>query len=201
MNIMGINSDMRKSYILLAVFMDLFVSRANAQTGYIITANNDTIKGEIKIPAFSGPKFKPAGATAFKSISLDTVKEYRLTKDSSIWMAKILPSTSMNLISKPQFVHRLEHGKIDLFEQIGADREHLTTWYINGNTDTLIAIKTDDLAIIGGGSKKSRKEILLKMMADQPAIVAAFNADNKFSYDKIRAYIKQYNRAVAVPSK
>lgn len=189
---------MKRSCLLLIFVCAFLISATAQQPGYIITFKNDTLKGEFKTSAFGRPKFKARNSDATISINLDTIKEYQLTKDASVFIAEVLPKTSMNFIGRPQFVERLEHGKINLYEMVTPSGMHLKTWYITSNNDTLIPIKTDDMAIIGGGSKKKRRETLAKMMSDKPDIAASFSADNSFSYDKIRSYIKQYNNAVAM---
>lgn len=191
---------MKIACLSFLVFTCIFIGKANAQAGYIITQKNDTIKGELKIRAFGRPVFKPADKADFTPIILDTLKEYQL-KDSSVWVAERLPTTSMNFISKPQFVQLLETGKIRLYQQTGTDRYRLRTWYVAQTPDSLIAIKTDDIVLAGGGSKKGRKEILAAMFADQPDIKAAFNATGKFDFDTIRLYIHKYNQGTAASSK
>ena len=191
---------MKIARLLLLVFTCIFINKVNAQAGYIITQKNDTIKGEVKMRAFGRPQFKPSNKADFKPIVLDTLKEYQL-KDSSIWVTKRLPTTSMNFISKPQFVQLLETGKINLYQQTGTDRYRLRTWYVAQTPDSLIAIKTDDIFLAGGGGKKGRQEILSNMFADQPDVQAAFNATGKFDFDTIRLYIHKYNQGTAATSK
>ena len=191
---------MKISCLSLLIFACIFINKVNAQAGYIITQKNDTVKGELKIRAFVRPQFKLANKTDFTPITLDTLKEYQL-KDSSVWVAKRLPTTSMNFIAKPQFVLLLEKGKINLYQQTGTDRYHLRTWYVAQNPDSLVAIKTDDIFLAGGGSKKGRKEILAAMFADQPDIQATFNATSKFDFDTIRLYIRKYNQGTVTMSK
>jgi len=191
---------MKIACLLLLVFICIFINKVNAQAGYIITQKNDTVKGELKIRAFGRPVFKPANKVDFTAVNIDTLKEYQL-KDSSVWVAKTLPTTSMNFYSKPQFVLLLEKGKISLYQQTGTDRYHLRTWYVAQNPDSLVAIKTDDIFLAGGSGKKGRKEILSNMFADQPDIQAAFNATGKFDFDTIRLYIHKYNKGTVATSK
>lgn len=174
-----------------------FINRTNAQAGYIITRKGDTIKGEVKFPSFGRPKFKPVNAANFRSFNLDTVKEYQLSKDSSVFSLKSIPLSSANLVSKVQPLRRLEHGAINLYEYVAPSGSQLSTWYISKGVDSLIALKTSDVFLVGNGIKKDRRQILSNMFADRPDTQKAFDASGKFDFDTIRRYIRSYNKAMS----
>jgi hypothetical protein len=71
---------MRTVFLALVLLTCAFINLASAQAGYVITQKGDTIKGEVKLPAFGRPKLKPANRAGFRSFNLDTIKEYQLTK-------------------------------------------------------------------------------------------------------------------------
>ncbi len=185
---------MRVACLSLLIFACIFIGKANAQAGYIITQKNDTIKGEVKIRAFGGPQFKPLNKADLISIDVDTLKEYQLS-DSSVFVLRSIPRSTANLIAKPQALQRLEHGRINLYMYQAPAGDHIITWYASKGTDSLITLKTSDIFLVGGGSKKSRKAALSGIFADQPDVQSAFNATGKFDFETIRLYIRKYNRA------
>lgn len=180
----------------LLILTYIFTGQADAQVGYIITQKGDTIKGEVKIRAFGGMQFKPANKVDFVTISLDTIKEYQLI-DSSIFALKRIPRSTANLLSKPQILQRLEHGRINLYQYVPPAGDPIITWYASKETDSLITIKTSDIFLAGGGSKKKRIALLSSMFADEPDVQAAFNATGKFDFNTIQVYIRRYNRAAS----
>ena len=194
---MELSLKMRTVFLASLLLTCTFINRTNAQAGYIITQKDDTIKGEVKLPAFGRPKFKPVNAANFRSFNLGTVKEYQLSKDSSVFCLKNIPLSSANLVSKVQPLRRLEHGSINLYEYVAPSGSQLFTWYISKGADSLIALKTSDVFLVGNGSKKERRQILSDMFADQPDAQKAFDASGKFDFDTIRRSIRSYNKATS----
>ena len=191
---------MKIACLSLLIFTYIFMDRANAQIGYIITQKNDTLKGEFVLSGFGKPKFKPANKADFRTIDLDTIKEYQLS-DSSVFVLRPVPRSTANLIAKPQVLQRLEHGRINLYMYQAPAGDHIITWYASKGADSLITLKTSDIFLVGGGSKKSRKAALANMFADQPDVQAAFIATAKFDFDTIRTYIRRYNKKASAWSK
>lgn len=185
---------MKIAYLSLLVFICVYVNHANAQVGYIITQKNDTIKGEVKMRAFGGAKFKPANNVEPISISFDTIKEYQLS-DSSVYVLKRIPRSTANILSKPQILQRLEHGRINLYQYVAPAGDRITSWYASKGTDSLVTLKTSDIFIVGAGTKKERRKSLSDMFADQPDIQKAFDAEKKFDFHTIWMYILKYNMA------
>jgi len=186
---------MRIAFFALLLFTCSFINHTVAQAGYIITQKGDTIKGEVKLPAFGRPKFKPANKANFRSFNPDTLREYQLTKDSAIFSLKSIPVSSANLVSKVQPLRRLEHGAINLYEYVASSGAQISTWYVSKGADSLIALKTSDLLLAGNGSKKDRRQMLSNLFADQHDIQKAFDESGKFDFDTIRHYIHSYNMA------
>jgi len=186
---------MKLFLLSLLVFICIFMGKANAQVGYIITQKNDTIKGELRMRAFGGAKFKPENKDDI-SVSFDTIKEYQLS-DSSVFVIKRIPRSTANILSKPQILQRLEHGRINLYQYVPPAGDPIITWYASKESDTLITLKTSDIFLAGGGSKKKRIAILSNMFADEPDVQAAFNATGKFDFNTIHIYIRRYNKAAS----
>lgn len=186
---------MKISCLLLLAFCCIAMNRVNAQVGYIITQKGDTIKGNVNIRAFGGVKFTPANKTDAISISFDTIREYQLS-DSSVYVLRRIPLSTANILSKPQILQRLEHGRINLYQYVPPAGDPIITWYASKGTDSLITLKTSDIFIGGGGSKKKRMAAFANMLADEPDLQAAFTASGKFDFGTIRLYIRRYNQAV-----
>jgi len=179
-----------KRTIFLVLIIFSFTRNSFSQTaGYIITPNNDTLRGETKSTLFK-LKFRPSKAIEFKTVNTDTIKEYQLTKDSSVFISEIVPLSPT--FSSPQFVQRLEHGKINLYEKVST-AEKLRAWYVNKYADSLTLIKFDDKFTADKVFKKDRQRIFENMLSDDPLIAAELKNGDNFSFDAIRAYVKKYN--------
>jgi len=191
---------MKTACLSLLMVTCFLINKTNAQVGYIITQKGDTIKGEINIGVFGGGKFKAVGQSDYMPVKIDTLKEYQLS-DSSVFVLKRIPRSTANMFSKPQILQRIEHGRINLYQYVPPAGDPIITWYASKGTDSLITIKTSDIFLAGGGSKKKRMAILSNMFADEPDVQAAFNTTRKFDFNTIQICIRRYNKAAGSTGK
>ncbi|MFI5158024.1 MAG: hypothetical protein ACHQF4_04115 [Sphingobacteriales bacterium] len=185
--------------IFITTILILFVFSSYAQhTGYVITSANDTVSCFIVKKDLFGIKYKANEKDGFIRIKPDNVKEYQLSNDSAIYIAKALRKG----VSDIEFVQRLEDGKICLYEQIikGYYNTSTTNWYANKDNGPVVMIKTSGINIIGP-DHSDRKTEFLKLINDDQKITSAYTAENNFSFYTIRKYIQQYNEAASSQKK
>lgn len=165
--------------------------------GYIITINNDTIKCDFKKPSFGALKYKPANSTGkFKKPSIDEIKEYYSTFDSTVYVAMAADSDSYL-----QFLKRLESGAIKLYEkQETQPATYMNGMWVGGGTTTYFYISKNNGPLKGiksnalfTSSRKSRKEYLYGLFSDNPELAEKFKNDTNFDIKTIRHYISSYN--------
>jgi hypothetical protein len=185
--------------IFPTVILLLFVFNSYAQhIGYVITSKNDTIPCfKVKKDLF-GVKYKANEKDDFTRIKTDNIKEYQLTKDSAIYIAKALKDG----VSDIEFVQRLEYGKICLYEQIISGYNNTTTanWYANKDNGPVVMVKTSGLLLFGPDHSDRRKEFL-NLINDDAKITSTYTAEDSFSFKTIRKYIQQYNEATSSQKK
>jgi hypothetical protein len=188
---------MKKIFISAILLFFAFTSFAQ-HIGYVITSTNDTIPCFIVKSSLFGVKYKANEKDDFTKIKTDNIKEYQLTKDSTIYLAKALKDG----VSDIEFVQRLEYDKICLYEQIisGYNNTTTTNWYANKNNGPVVMIKTST-AMIFGPNHSDRKKEFLNLINDDPKITSAYTAEDSFSFKTIRKYIKQYNEAASSQKK
>jgi hypothetical protein len=160
--------------------------------GYVITQSNDTIKCEVKnvFNMIWGdvPKYVIPPDTNLIKIKIKNIKEYQFTKDSTIYIAKILPDDK-----NPTFVKWLIRGKIDLFDYTVKDRNmDYTTWYVSKNNGPLLSIKISGLVLFS--DKKGRMASLEDMFGDDPAVLSTLKNANNLHFDTIASCIKTYDQ-------
>jgi hypothetical protein len=187
---------MKKIFISAILLFFAFTSFAQ-HIGYVITSANDTIPCFTVKNSLFGVKYKANEKDDFTKIKTDNIKEYQITKDSTIYAAKALRDSS----SHTEFVQRLEYGKISLYEQIRTvNNSTITDWYANKNNGPVVMIKTST-AMIFGPNHSDRKKEFLNLINDDPKITAAYTAEDSFSFKTIRKYIQQYNEAASSQKK
>lgn len=185
---------MKKISLLAFLFTCTFINFSSAQIGYVITNKSDTIKCEVTMAWMGYPKYKIKGKES-KKVTVDDIKEYQLTNDSTIYLAKKLRPNK-----KPEFVQVLERGKIclygnDIQRSTGTYTSSTTTdLYVTKNIDSLIGLKINGIGY-NGPSRKERKNILFNILSDNQQIANAYKTENSFTYETIRKYIKMYNQA------
>jgi len=185
---------MKLSALILSVcFSMFFLQNARAQKDYIISFNNDTLKGKIKVTLFGKPKFTENDQSKVVSISPKTTKEYcRIinAKDAKSYLSKALPNQS-----RLDFLELIEKGTIQLCELIQNTPGRygsttVTTWYACKGENLLVAIKTSGLSF----SRAERRKKFEDMLSDQPELLEKFKQENDFSFDAVKKYTALYNK-------
>ncbi len=187
---------MKKIILLTFLFVCFFVKLSNAQEGYVITQKNDTIKCDVRSWGYGGAKYKTAEGKTVK-IYVNDFKEYRFTKDSTIYRAKFLFGGK-----KQDFLALLENGKICLYGysiNYGGALGNYGQLYVIKSTDTTNKLSPIVIGGLGydGPNRTERKKILFDMMSDEPKIANAYKAEDTLNPDKVRKYVQMYNKAAA----
>ncbi len=164
-----------------------------AQSEYIITLQNDTIKGEIKNYLEDRVKFIPEGSTERVRYMATEIKAFhvKLKKDEIDLEALKLPGKR-----KPLFVNRVLSGKIILYELIetfvkyNGAVSHGVTWYVKKSDQDIIEIKTSEISF----NRKERDDAFLALLKDNPKVAERYQNENKFSFDFIKSIITDYNQ-------
>ncbi len=191
--------NLSKFLFIAAVCIILPFSKLFAQKptyNYVITNNNDTIKCEIKTPIMGKVKYKPITATddTYIKITLSDIKEYYIAKDSSTYVAVVLPySTDIGYLAL------IESGKINLYEKNTSYYDNVTHtpntntyWYVSKDFASLKELKST--TIYNDGSQKKRKEFFMDLIADDAPLLEKFKAENNFSFNRLSFYVYQYNQ-------
>ena len=177
--------------------------QGNLYSGYVVNLNGDTVKCEFKKPALGQLKYRAVNsADKFKKPSLEIIKEYYSTYDSTVYIAIAADSGSSYL----QFLQRLENGTIKLYEQvINTQGTYMNGMWMGGSTNLyyyitkhdspLKAIKSNTL--FTGGSRKSRREYLTSFFSDDATLAEKFKSDDNFDLKTLRHYISTYNADIA----
>lgn len=190
---------MKTKLLLLFTFYCSFftASQAFAQKDYVILVNGDTVRGKMTKSLFGALKFKASGKAENEKLETNRFKEYFNSKDSSYFVA-----LTLNKQRKPEFLERLENGKIKLYKSVvnypgtvgargvmtgGGSTE---TWYASKDDGELLEIKT---SAILSGSRNEREKNFDALMASYPELLEDFKKEKSFSFDTLRAYIKKYN--------
>jgi hypothetical protein len=190
---------MKLSKVLLIIavavlpFGNLFAQKPNYN--YVINNNDDTVKCEIKNALMGKVKYKPLTATddTYIKITLADIKEYYIAKDSSTYVAIVLPGST-----KVGYLRQIEKGKISLYEKITSYYDgfsHTTNtntyWYISKDFASLRELKST--TIYNDGSQKKRKEFFMDLIADDAPLLEEFKAEDKFGFDRLKYYVHKYN--------
>lgn len=186
-----------KSQLLLIIFLAslLLTQNATAQQDYIIKVEKDTIYGNVSNNLFGKPRFTAADESESQPVSANDVKEYFDLKANECYVAKVLPGKSRN-----EFLQRLENGKIQLFEFFkstyspqpggGAIYNNQRRWFVCKGNGPLVEVKRNQL----GGSRKKRKDAFYLLIADNKAVSEKFESEDKFSFNRLRELIREYNQ-------
>lgn len=180
--------------ILSGCFFIALINTAKAQNDYVITLNNDTLRGKITKNLFSKARFKEANQSRQFSINEKNAKVYHRVIDSTrseTFVARILPNGK-----RPNFMLLHEQGAIQLYEleqttynnQFGSTT--YKTWYISKGNGPLFIIKTTALSF----SREEKESNFEQLLNDNPALWAKFKAEDSFSFKKLRNYIQLYNK-------
>jgi hypothetical protein len=185
---------MKKFSLLL--LLSFFALNAFSQKGYIITKNGDTIKCIVQKELIGkGAKYKLSKNGDFKKVDPDSIREYQLTSNGSIYLLQYLHGTN-------NYVKWLEKGKINMFEehytittvatQYGNNAIGTTAYYVCKGDLILQPLPADDVEC---------RKMIMDMLGDNFNLAVAFRASNDVSVDNIEDYVKQYNKATAAGGK
>lgn len=189
--------EFKKTLLLLTLSFSVFF--ANAQHDYVITLNNDTIKGSFKYNIMGDIKFQADKQKKSVLITPNKFREYYIFSQKRELVAKKIPGLIDEL-----FVERLEKGEIELYElkttmsgsgmvggnTVGPNTYTNVRWYVSKNGSAPIALKHNSWATF---SKERRKNAFYEMLSDNEEIAGKFINDDKFTFDKIRELIILYN--------
>ncbi|MDB5137675.1 MAG: hypothetical protein JWP37_4278 [Mucilaginibacter sp.] len=173
---------------------------SNRFNDYIINLKNDTIRCEVMY--FKGPdtnfrlKYRITEGQRAKIMPVDSVIELFLSRDSSIYIPRLLPR-----IAKKTFLKRLEHGKVNLYQKVRSGPSYYvsTFWYAEKDHDSLKQIKIVLSTLLNPevvGSRQEREKAFMGLIADNPDLLIRFKEARKSadcSFELIRYYIKTYN--------
>lgn len=184
---------MTKLVLLLTILSLCITQTIKAQSEYVVTLQNDTIKGTIKNYFNESVKFIQADSTEKIRYKPTEIKSFHVKlKKGEIDLEAVKLPDKRNLI----FAHRVISGKITLYELIetsfsynGASSSSVT-WYVKKLDQDIIAIKTSKISF----SRKERDEALFALLKDNPKVAERYQNENKFSFDFIKSIVTDYNQ-------
>lgn len=194
------NKQITKVALFISLIGSVFVSKAQtAYKDYVITTTGDSIRCKVEKPLIGKPKFQSETMAKPEKITLENVKEYSMKEGKNAYRAVCRGN-------KPEFMTIIEKGIIGIYEVVqtnsygsmGANGQWSSTststtdWYFGKKTDTVVALKTSGFVIFGK-SRQKRKDLLGEMLKDKPEIYQKYIAEDKFSFNQIRALIHLYN--------
>ena len=150
------------------------------------------------------PKYKTEGMTSAEKIKPDEILEYYIARKNSLQHSV---SVSNNKNMSPVFMTVVEKGKISLYQLVVTTSYYnngmtsynygmtpsssTTTWYIGKGSGDVDELKTSGLFSMA--SRKSRKDELGQLFADNKEVYDKYIADDKFSFKQIRNLVHLYN--------
>jgi len=191
-----------KNALIISAVLFFISNSLLAQSDFIVTNHNDTIKCDIKKPLFQNwhdDFFKYRVNPLDGYVTVDScIKAIFVASDTSNYEWETLPHVTRKLLVKC-----LEKGNIKLYEwSVKSSTSGLIIstydryWYAGKGNDSLKQVKVDGVLKDYGwtvGSRKQRKETFYALLADDPDLLAAFKKENSFDFDAIRNYIQLYN--------
>ncbi|NII83455.1 hypothetical protein [Pedobacter sp. SG908] len=170
------------------------IKNLKAQSEYIVTLQNDTIKGEIKNYLEDRVKFIPEGSIERVRYKATEIKAFhvKLKKEEIDLEAIKLPGKR-----KALFVNRVLSGKIILYELIetfvryNGGVSHAVTWYVKKLDQDIVEIKTSELSF----NRKEREDAFFVLLKDNPKVAEQYQNGGKFSFDFIKSIINAYNQS------
>jgi len=183
--------------ILLGGILVLFFQLSAPAQDYVITIKGDTLHCRISIPLMGKPRYKSEGMTSAEKIKPDEILEYYIARKD---LLEHSVSISNNKNMSPVFMTVVEKGKISLYQLIVTttfynngmtSSSSTTTWYIGKGSGDVDELKTSGLFSMA--SRKSRKDELGQLFADNKEVYDKYIADDKFSFKQIRNLVHLYN--------
>ncbi|MEN5057535.1 hypothetical protein [Sphingobacterium kitahiroshimense] len=212
---------MKKTMLFLSFFVGMFTTRqgvAQELKDYVITMKGDTIYGELgsvkskKVYMLvNGERKTYYPPQLYRIYNHNTGKHYA-TSFIQMGMQKIKDSDpkmfiikeKVKLKNKPLFTEILHDGDIIVynFKDYNSGGGGMMPVFSSSNdcyyalkrsTGEIAELKISGLFILGRMSKKNRNANLVKMIADEPELVAKLENEEKLNYDVFSNYIKEYN--------
>jgi hypothetical protein len=181
------------SFLLVFLF---FVGSLKAQEDFIVTLNNDTIRGVVFEKSFGGPKFLAAGKTKKERVMAPKTREYFIYSSKKVMSAQIIPGTK-----DPIFLERIENGRIKLYrlDQMmysyspsggATNSSRQLYWYVSKDNSPIKTLKHNSWLTF---SKERRKNEFYEIIKDNESVASMFLEKEKFSFDEIRKLVSIYN--------
>jgi len=182
---------------LLGGILVLFFQLSALAQDYVITIKGDTLHCRISIPLMGKLRYKSEGMTSAEKIKPDEILEYYIARKDLLERSV---SINNNKNMSPVFMTVVEKGKISLYQLIVTttfynngmtSSSSTTTWYIGKGSGDVDELKTSGLFSMA--SRKSRKDELGQLFADNKEVYDKYIADDKFSFTQIRNLVHLYN--------
>jgi hypothetical protein len=167
----------------VAVVTTVTLAQSTLAGGYIINANGDTLKGQVKYNAkndlslFDAVSFQ-TNATDKKSYRPNKIKEFAF--DENVFVSRMIDD-------KAVFVKRLSNGAVNLYQ-------YKTEQYFMNAIHTYIDYymeKSGSTELIHIKESKFKKQ-LSEVMGDNEELIKDIH-EKKYDYDKIVDIFEQYN--------
>jgi len=195
MNALNSSSQMVKRLCLICVIATCSSLSVFAQKDYIVTLQQDTLRGKINSFNDNVLKFRQTDSSSNVKFQLDQLKSVYYHKSKSEYFPVRIPGGKKDL-----FLKRVESGKIQIYELVrttsfqsqygGMASSSIRTWYAVKGDAAAVEIKTNNLL---GGSRKERKDAFCDLIKDDAALAKQFLDANDFSFDYLQITIKLYN--------
>lgn len=165
---------------------------------YVITKAGDTIPCTIEKPLFGALRYTPFGEEKAIKITPETISEYYYKESDNPCVAKLLPEAK-----EAKFIPRLEHGAINLYEDIKSSPGMISPqgnmsggstyiyWYAE-KSGKLYLIKRN-INLFSKISKKEQNATFDQLIADDPDIFKEFKEKKDYSWEEIQLTISTYN--------
>lgn len=175
--------------IFFLVFL-LSILKVNAQEDFIITLENDTIKGKIKVGLLSKYVFENNGGEKI-NISPEKINSYYLSDKKQKFVANTLP----DIKNKNRYFFKvLEEGRINLYQREVRTPENvlITTWYASKLGGEWKDIITDQLF----SKVKPREAVFSELISDNEDLAKLYQSEKKYNFAVKRKYIRIYNQKI-----
>jgi hypothetical protein len=175
--------------IIAVLFLGL-KGKVNAQYDYAVTNDGDTLFGKIKTNLLG--KSRIISDIGDVMINVGEISCYYLNKKEDTYYNKVIPETGKNT-----FVLQIEKGKLNIYSHIityyygNGKSGSVTQWYVEKDNEGLELLKSSSAF---AEDKKSRKELLRSLLADNPVTSKMLEENDTFSFSRIQELIREYNK-------
>lgn len=168
-------------------------------TSYVIRVTGDTLYCRIKFTFFGGKgEYRTDDMKDWKVIKSDDIKECGMRRRGKWSYVRPVYNPDQK---RGMFLDIVEKGKINVYQQIvviksgfGYGTNTIINWFIAKGTDTLKELKTTSLFFFK--SRKNRKDEFGEMLMDNKDVYGVYMEEKKFSFKKLRQYVRLYNTGV-----